>query len=215
LTRPVRVQILFTPIREKQAVAVTFDDCFDCVARNALPLLLKKNIPVSVFVPTGSIGKKPTWLQGSGHPDEQERIMNSAQIRSLYSAGIHFGSHTVTHRNWKMIDDHEVKIEVLESKKTLESIIGDEVTSISFPFGAFNKRQIEHVIKYHYRYLFTIVPHRTRIVQNAFIIGRTKVGPDDWMIEYMLKILGGYRWLEKLSRKQHFISQLSKAPFIN
>jgi peptidoglycan/xylan/chitin deacetylase (PgdA/CDA1 family) len=46
----------------RRYVAVTFDDGFVSVVENALPELRDRRIPCTIFVPTGSLGTRPSWL---------------------------------------------------------------------------------------------------------------------------------------------------------
>ena len=55
----------------KRAVAVTFDDGYVEVARIVKPLLEKLEIPATVFVPSGLLGREPWW-------DEVARIVRTA-----------------------------------------------------------------------------------------------------------------------------------------
>ena len=42
-------------------VAITFDDAFRSVRTNALPELLSRGFPATIFVPVDCVGKKPGW----------------------------------------------------------------------------------------------------------------------------------------------------------
>ena len=42
-------------------VAITFDDAFRSVRTNAVPELLSRGFPATIFVPVDCLGKKPSW----------------------------------------------------------------------------------------------------------------------------------------------------------
>ena len=62
--------------------AVTFDDGFVSVVENALPELRSRRIPCTIFVPTGSLGTRPSWIP-SGHSDACETVVSVEQLRAL------------------------------------------------------------------------------------------------------------------------------------
>src|ERR1700730_12735474 len=72
-------------------VAVTFDDGFRTFYDCALPELIKRGIPATMFVITDAIGKT---FGPEGYPEE---VMSLEQIRSLPENLITIGSHTMTH----------------------------------------------------------------------------------------------------------------------
>ena len=42
------------------------------------------------------------------------------------------------------------------------------------------------------------MPTLTSFGPNEFLIGRTRVDPNDWPCEFRLKLLGAYCWLSKV-----------------
>jgi hypothetical protein len=66
--------------------------------------------------------------------------LSKQQIRALGSMGMEIGSHTATHPVLTEIPHNELVREVCDSKRMLEDILGDEITSFSYPCGRFNKR---------------------------------------------------------------------------
>src|SRR5688572_3601936 len=49
-------------------VAITFDDGYRSVLENAIPELEKRNMPFTIFVPTGCLGERPSWVRNPDHP---------------------------------------------------------------------------------------------------------------------------------------------------
>lgn len=73
---------------------------------------------------------------GSMHGRDNRRIMTSSEIRKLAKiSGISIGAHTVTHAALKYLSIDEQKVEIQESKRVLEEIIGEKVKLFSYPFG--------------------------------------------------------------------------------
>ena len=183
--------------------AVTFDDGFVSVLDNAVPELERHDIPATLFIPTGSLGKRPQWIKDTADLAAGEQVMSVPQLISLQNHRlITIGSHSVSHPNFTKLDQKQAAMELRESKARLESILGREVASFSFPHGACTDRDIELARSAGYHRLFTISPEAPATLDQSFVLGRVAVSPDDWDLEFRLKILGAYRWLAKLPRRR-------------
>jgi peptidoglycan/xylan/chitin deacetylase (PgdA/CDA1 family) len=175
--------------------AVTFDDGFVSVVENALPELEQRNIPATLFIPTGSLGASPAWVRNPSAPAARERVMSEAQISALrHHPLVSIGSHTVSHPNLARLDDTRAAFELAESRAQLEAIVGRPVTLFSFPHGAYTSRTLELARASGYERVFTIAPQRACLAADSFILGRVAASPGDWPLEFQLKLLGAYRW---------------------
>jgi len=87
----------------------------------------------------------------------------------------------------------------MESKQELERITGREVRSFSFPHGAHTQRSLELAKQCGYTQVHTIEPVQLGSVVGQFKVGRVKVEPHDWPLEFRLKVLGAYRWMVRVS----------------
>jgi peptidoglycan/xylan/chitin deacetylase (PgdA/CDA1 family) len=174
-------------------VRVTFDDGFQSFLENALPELIQRKIPVAVFIPTGYIGKEAEWIEDLTHEDRLERVMTEEQIKELPSELVIIGSHSVTHTNLKLLREEDLRRELIESKKELESITGRNVTLISLPYGEYDERVVEVARQMGYRRIFSSLSRLAR--RREYVVERVGVKPSDWPLEFRMKILGAYRWL--------------------
>lgn len=173
----------------KRYSVVTFDDAFESVFRNALPELDKRRIPATVFVIAGVMGRTTGW---EGYP---ERTMSLDEIKSLRSDLVTIGSHTLTHSPLRSLTEPEVKAEISESRKRLEELLHRKITLFSFPYGGFRDYMIEWCKEAGYERVFTTLPYLALSDPQEFLTGRVSVDPDDWLLEFRLKLLGAYRWL--------------------
>lgn len=182
-------------------VGISFDDAYVSVWENALPELAKRHLPCTIFVPTGSLGCRPSWVHSAVHPYWQEQVMSAKQIRLLaQKPGIVLGSHTVTHPNLTRISREEVKRELTDSRRALEDLTERPVDLFSFPYGAWTPDVVELAREAGYRRLFGIQPACLHGRELPELVGRVSVEPTDWPLEFRLKVLGCYRWLAWLSQ---------------
>ena len=62
-------------------------------------------------------------------------MMTSAEVRALRHAGMQIGAHTVSHPILATLDRSTAHAEIAESKKTLESLLGERVGLFAYPNG--------------------------------------------------------------------------------
>lgn len=178
------------------SVVITFDDAFENLLHNAIPVLSELNIPASIFIVTGYMGNFPGWLKGSNHPDETYKLMSSSQIKALAENPlISLGSHTHTHQKLARIDINIAKIELEQSKNALETLIGREVYSLAFPHGSYNAKLSEIAYKSGFLKLFTLEEKMLPANQVDGEMGRFLMEPNVWPLEFRLTIDGAYSWL--------------------
>lgn len=170
-------------------VAVTFDDAFESVLHNAVPELEKRKIPATIFVIAGLLGQAPGWEGYS------ERTMTLDQLEQLPADLVTIGSHTMTHPALPALSEQEVRTELSESRARLEEVLHRRINLFSFPFGAFEEKMIEWCREAGYERIFTTLPHLAFSNPQEFLTGRVSADPDDWMLEFNLKLFGAYRWL--------------------
>ena len=179
----------------KHRVAVTFDDGFKSVVDHALPIMAERRIPATIFVTTGYLGKRPEWITNPRHSNFDEVIVSKEEIEKLRFDLVRIGSHCVNHRNLSNSNCDEAVVELLQSKRALECIIGKPVYLLSFPYGGYNDQILGLAKKLGYKQVFMNVPVSKKLAQDGYVTGRINVTLDDWLLEFRLKALGAYQWL--------------------
>jgi peptidoglycan/xylan/chitin deacetylase (PgdA/CDA1 family) len=180
--------------------AITFDDAFESVLENAVPILKSLRLPASIFVPTGNLGRSIGWSMPEQFDECDEKIMSAEQIVSLSDEGFEILSHTVFHPYLTSIDKRQLRTELRQSKKELETIIGRPVPAVSYPHGDFNCDVTEAARKAGYRFGFTIEPHLVDGCDDMQI-GRFAVSPADNIFKFKLKLNGAYSITDYLRRR--------------
>jgi peptidoglycan/xylan/chitin deacetylase (PgdA/CDA1 family) len=187
--KPIEVGGPIALTRAVHHVGVTFDDGFENFAECALPELEKRNIPATVFFISNQFGK---MFGPSGNP---EKVMSLDQMKQLPSNLVTIGSHTVSHPFLPSINGQDARAELVESRKQLEKMCDRSVSLFSFPFGGFNEQLLGYCREAGYQRAFTTLPTFAFSDPDEFEVGRVRVDPTDWPLEFRLKLAGAYRWL--------------------
>ncbi len=128
-------RVLASGENARTLAVITFDDGYADNFRNALPVILEEEVPVTYFVTVENIrsGKPFAHDVPYGEPAAPNTI---DEIRAMAASGIEIGSHAWTHADFgHLFDPHRIRHELFDSKRALEDLIGREVRYFAFPFG--------------------------------------------------------------------------------
>jgi peptidoglycan/xylan/chitin deacetylase (PgdA/CDA1 family) len=184
---------------DKPSIAITFDDAYVSVARNALPALASHSFHSTIFVPTAMLGGAPAWQMKDGSPDLLEVVMPTEQIATLSSPLVTIGSHSCTHPRLSLLAPGEARREIESSRAILQELTAQDIRLFAFPYGDHNASTIDICRAAGYEAAFSTVPVSVDTTGEAFVRGRVKVDPFDRPIEFFLKINGAYAWVPYLA----------------
>ena len=196
----VSLNILNAITSRKDLISITFDDGLSSILKNALPELIKRKIPTTIFIPAAKIGSYPKWEQKRQEIYTNDRILNRDEIKKLSDQGIEIGSHTLHHTDLRNVTSDVAREEFDLSKSYLEEITGKEVVSFSFPYGSYNDELINLAFDCGYSFVYTTEPEVISLSTKRKIFGRIGVDPGDSLLELKLKAAGAYSWLPRASR---------------
>lgn len=120
---------------------LSFDDGFKNNYTNALPILIKHNVPAIFFIASAFI--EANWEDSKKYCLEITKysgvieLLSWSDVTSIKSLGYEIGSHTRTHARFSDIshDIHLLSDELLGSKQELESHLNSACNYISWPYG--------------------------------------------------------------------------------
>jgi len=186
----------------RPSVVLTFDDAFENLLTNVIPVINELHFPVSIFVVTGCRGIRPSWPGDVGYQhDEHELLMDSEQIKQLSrNSLVTIGTHTQSHPRLAEIDRSRVEAELRDSKKALELLINGEVVNLAFPHGSYNKEVSDIARACGLTRLLTLEERMVDAGQTSGEMGRFKMEPNVWPIEFRLTADGAYTWLYDFRR---------------
>jgi len=118
----------------EQGVLITFDDAYDSLFENALPVLEKFSAPAVVFVPTQFVGSANLFDHGI---EPLERIADWGTLAKLQKAGFSVESHGVSHRGFSSLTPFEIGIELNASREAIRKNLGVDSQFFAYPYGDF------------------------------------------------------------------------------
>jgi peptidoglycan/xylan/chitin deacetylase (PgdA/CDA1 family) len=121
-------------------LSLTFDDVEKSIYKNALPILENLGLKATFFI-------TPNWLgKNIDTPFKGRKIVNIQEVKEIFSLGHEIGAHTMNHQKLTEIPLTEARKEIFQSKSYLENLIGSEIVSFAYPYGAFDER-IQNLLK--------------------------------------------------------------------
>jgi peptidoglycan/xylan/chitin deacetylase (PgdA/CDA1 family) len=189
-------------------VAITFDDAFRSVLTNAVPELLSRGLPATIFVPVDCLGKKPAWDMTS---DVDDQVMTYDELRSLPEL-IELGSHSLSHPHLTRIDSARLHEEVTTSRDKLAGLLGSHVSMLAFPYGEYDDRAITACCEAGYERVFGIHPSPADPAGKDFVRGRVPVDPNDGPLMFHLKARGAYGWMTHASSLKRRLAHCRRSP---
>jgi len=183
----------------KFAISFSFDDGFESDYTIVAPLFLERNIKGTFFITTGFLGKN--------------NYLKVSQVKKMYKMGIEIGSHSKTHPILTSLNKHKLKEELLDSKKYLEDIIGDEVEGFSIPGGFYNQRVLEMAFEAGYKYVCTSEPIKNLVSlppsNKSLVLGRICIH-QQLGLKKLEKILEGDKKILSLMKFQYHFKNILK-----
>lgn len=124
----------------EKAVLVTFDDAYESLVANALPVLKRFAAPGIVFVPTQFVGSTNLFDNGI---EPMERIADWKSLALLEEGGVAVESHGCSHRGFSSLSALEVEQELEWSRKAIKKNLGKDSRMFAFPYGDTGTDQAE------------------------------------------------------------------------
>ncbi|MEQ9620232.1 MAG: polysaccharide deacetylase family protein [Deltaproteobacteria bacterium] len=121
----------------EKPIVITFDDGFQDIADNAVPILSERGFKAAIYFVTALAGKQSSWILPSRGVEFP--LMDWGTIKDLEKHGIQCGAHSSTHPKLTEISLSDCRSELLNSRLELENRLGREIRHLAYPFGLFNR----------------------------------------------------------------------------
>jgi peptidoglycan/xylan/chitin deacetylase (PgdA/CDA1 family) len=119
---------------DEPTVSITFDDGFASVVDEAVPRLVERGFPATLFCVAGHLGgtndwpSQPRWV-------ERRPLASARALTDAVAAGVEVGAHGYHHRSLAAVSADELREEVVGSHDELSTLLGAPVESFAYPYG--------------------------------------------------------------------------------
>lgn len=128
-------------------------------------------------------------------PEQAAIMIRPEQISDVIASGLaEFGSHSLTHPLLPLCDEHQLRREVLRSKKALEEALGRPVAYFAYPGGYYDEKTVQSVRDAGYEAAVTTGEGLVGIGDDPFVLHRVNVVRDDTLYSLMIRKLVPLYW---------------------
>ncbi|MDD5669713.1 MAG: polysaccharide deacetylase family protein [Candidatus Omnitrophica bacterium] len=156
--------------KKKNTVVITLDDGDATNYKYALPILEEFGLKAYFFIIAEFVGR--------------DGYMNWPQIKELHDKGHIIGSHGITHKILEGMTEKDLRNEIIESRRILETALKMPIEYFSVPRGFCNDKIIQLAKEAEYKAVFT--SNLSDI--DGYKLGRIAVKAN-WDIEYFKRIV--------------------------
>jgi len=157
----------------RRPVVITFDDGYQCLHRHAFPALAQRGWTATIFLVAGALGGVSVWERAAG--GAAEPLLGIPEIREMRSAGLEFGSHTLTHPRLTALTEAEAAREIGASRSSLAEALGEPCRSFAYPYGDWDHRVRDLVASAGYEAACTTVRLAARREDDPFSLPRINI----------------------------------------
>ena len=151
-----------------KSALITFDDGFEDVFLNALPILKKYSLSAIVFVNPYYVGKKASFATRT--EDKDRGICSLEQLRGLAKNSVAIANHGFHHKPMASLSEEEMGSEFLKTKEWIDTSFDSNKFPLLFVFpkGSYNENVLRVL---------------NEVGAEAITVKRLDIYPD-WGIEY-------------------------------
>lgn len=178
-------QLRENPRIPARSFAITFDDAYQEMVTLALPVLRDTGFAATVFAVSGQLGGTNAWDDG------QAALLTADGLRAWRQAKMDVGAHTCSHVHLPQVDAAAARHEIVDSKKQLEEVLGETVSTFAYPYGETNEVVSGLVRDAGFDAAFVTDRGRRNHAENLYHLRRVVIFPRTNLWELLWKV---QRW---------------------
>jgi peptidoglycan/xylan/chitin deacetylase (PgdA/CDA1 family) len=177
----------------QKPIIITFDDGYESVFINAMPILDEFKMRASIFVVSNFIGRLNLWESFS--IQRKFKHLNKEQLTILHSHGFEIGSHSMNHPHLPSCSSFATIDEINESKYYIEKLLNSPVISFCYPYGSYNRRVVNAVEEAGYQYAVSNMRFNTNKTNHS--LQRRSIYASDSIDIFKLKLnkINNFSWV--------------------
>ena len=182
------------------AAILTFDDGVRNFLTVVAPLLLQRGIAATSFIVTGeNFTQEISSLNGNWTPEDDDVYLSWNEVRQLAAQGVEFGSHTCSHAPLPDISATEARSELEKSLEALQSNLGPNTFSLSYPYGRASETIIRLSQSLGYSCAVTTVLGQNDPDCDLFALRRIVIASDDDLPTFAARASGLTSWYSRVA----------------
>jgi peptidoglycan/xylan/chitin deacetylase (PgdA/CDA1 family) len=152
-------------------VVITLDDGYRDLYTTAYPILAAHGFKAVAYIVSSFVG--------------QSRYVSADQILEMDRGGIQIASHTVNHANLARASYGSIMYELVESKRSLERLVGHPVVDFAYPSGKFSASVISALTMAGYDTAVTELFSYTHTMADRYMWTRVRVGGGESLADFI------------------------------
>ncbi len=189
-------ELLTTPGRNKLRAAITFDDGYRSLHRQAMPILNAVGAPAAAFLCTGWIGERErrASVPEQGHYPGEEFLL-WREVEDLASAGWEIGAHGINHLDLTVQSDDRVTSELANSRLRIAEALGACLPVFAYTWGRHTARLRRLVAGAGYAYALAGIHGPVMERSDPFAIPRINISRDCSFDDFRSIVRGDWDYL--------------------
>jgi len=124
-----------------KSIVLTFDDGYKNNYDIAFPILRGFGFTATIFLVTGFMGKMDSWEKDKGIPNSP--LLSWNEVAEMKKYGFDFQPHSYSHPLLTNLTPDEIKAELINSKKEIESRLDEKAEVFCYPYGKLDDKVIK------------------------------------------------------------------------
>ncbi len=186
--------------------AITFDDGYRDNLTHALPVLQQHGFTATIFLVPSRVGQTSQWYGLDGA--QAFPLMDWGEIAAMQSAGIDFGSHTLTHARLDILPPEDSRHELQASRQMLMEKLEADVPLLAYPYERFTPA----VMRIAQEVGYTGALGTSHQPEGPYNLWRVEFGRADADLRrFALKMTRGWHWLTAAKRRARLVRNRLRA----
>ncbi|MFJ8538270.1 polysaccharide deacetylase family protein [Streptomyces sp. NPDC093591] len=174
----------------RRSVLVTFDDGYQALLDEGLPVLRKLGFPATAFVLSGVLGGTSAWM--AEMPDEP--LLDAAGVRALADAGLDVECHGWDHSDLVNAGTGTLARNLVDAPAVLADITGKRARAFAYPYGTHDAAARRAVAEAGFEIAFSVHDAAGRYAVRRVDINATEVDAT-----FRVKTWRGYPTIRRMS----------------
>ena len=185
----------------KVNVIITFDDGYKSWVTTAMPMLRELELTATFFISSGFVGltqdAEAEFVQSKLKTAQKATgCLTEHDIRTLAEEGFTIGGHTCNHVDLSITESEAGAMqEILEDKRQLESILGQDIHYFAYPFGSDSNAAVDLIGLLKgagYRGAVTTRPGFNNDASDPYLLRRDLTGSRMSISAFGARVTGNY-----------------------